>query len=164
MLPRLRETAAPVERSRLQGVFVVAQLSLSLVLLLAAGLSLRALHKADGDDLGFNPDGLMTASYDLELQNYTADRRIAFRRELRAGIAGIPGVTGVAIANVPPLSGTMVSTVVTTRGAGGDDVESRAYLNSASPGYFRTMQIPIVSGREFGDHDTAAGAARGDRQ
>ena len=72
LLPRLRQTAsAGGGRSRLQGIFVVAQLSLSLVLLLAAGLSLRALQKAGGLDLGFNPRQVITASYDLVLQNYS---------------------------------------------------------------------------------------------
>ena len=79
--PRLRQTAAAGGgRSRLQGIFVVAQLSLSLVLLLAAGLSLRALQQASALDLGFNPRQMITASYDLVLQNYPVPRREVFRR------------------------------------------------------------------------------------
>src|SRR5204863_6941374 len=83
LLPRLRQTPSAGGRSRIQGAFVVAQLSLSLVLLLAGGLSLRALQKANRIDVGFEPAGALTASYDLGLQNYTPERRAAFRRGLR---------------------------------------------------------------------------------
>jgi predicted permease len=153
--PRLRETAGAGGRTRLQGVFVVAQLALSLVLLLAGGLSLRAVQKSTQLDLGFEPRGVLTASYDLALQNYAPDRRAAFRRELRERIAALPGVTEVGISNMPPLSGTMVSTVVSARSAGTSEVESRAYLNAADSGYFGALQLPILRGRGFTGNDTA---------
>jgi predicted permease len=153
--PRLRETTGSGGRTRLQGVFVVAQLALSLVLLLAGGLSLRAVQKSTQVDLGFEPSGVLTASYDLALQNYTPERRVAFRRLLRERIAALPGVTDVSISNVPPLSGTMVSTVVSSKGTASGEVESRAYLNAAGPAYFDTLHLPIVRGRGFIDGDTA---------
>ncbi|MEO6214257.1 MAG: FtsX-like permease family protein, partial [Vicinamibacterales bacterium] len=154
LLPRLRETPAAGGRSRLQGAFVVAQLALSLVLLLAGGLSLRALQKANSADFGFDPAGVLTASYDLELQNYTPGRRVAFRRELRARLAALPGVTAVGVANMPPLSGTMVSTVVATGNSAGGDTEARAYLNAAGPGHFEALRMRIIRGRAFADSDT----------
>lgn len=159
LLPRLRETASAGGRTRLQGAFVVAQLSLSLVLLLAGGLSLRALQKSRAIDLGFNPGGVLTASYDLELQNYSVERRAAFRRELRSRLAALPGVTAVGLANVPPMSGTMASNVVESRDAAGASAESRAYLNGAGAGYFEALGIPIVRGRGFADND-GQGSAR----
>ncbi len=145
-MPRLRETPSSGGRSRSQGIFVVAQLSLSLVLLLAASLSLRALHKASGIDLGFNAQGLLTASYDLTLQNYPVERRDAFRQELSSRLSAMPGVMSVAIADVLPLSGTMVSTAVTTTD-GGRTLEARAYLSSVGTDFFRTLQISLVRGR-----------------
>jgi predicted permease len=145
-MPRLRETPSSGGRSRSQGIFVVAQLSLSLVLLLAASLSLRALHKASGIDLGFNAQGLLTASYDLTLQNYPVERRDAFRQELSSRLSAMPSVTSVAIADVLPLSGTMVSTAVTTTD-GGQNLEARAFLSSVGADFFRTMQISLVRGR-----------------
>jgi len=160
--PRLRETAsAGGGRSRLQGIFVVAQLSLSLVLLLAAGLSLRALQKAGAIDLGFNPRQVATASYDLALQNYPVERRDLFRRELLARIDMIPGVSSGTIADLPPLSGTMFSTVVTSTRDGGDAVQGRAYMSSVGPRYFSTLEIPLLRGRAIGDEDRrgAPGAA-----
>ena len=160
--PRLRETAsAGGGRSRLQGIFVVMQLSLSLVLLLAAGSSLRALQKAGAIDLGFNPRQVVTASYDLTLQNYPVERRDLFRRELLARIDALPAVSSATLADLPPLSGTMVSTVVTSTRDGGDRVEGRAYMSSIGPRYFSTLEIPLVRGRAIGDEDRrgAPGAA-----
>ena len=153
LVPRLRETVSAGGRSRAQGVFVIAQLSLSLVLLLAATLSIRALQKAAAIDLGFNPHGVVTASYDLTLQNYAADRRDAFRRDLSARLRSLPTVTSVTVADVPPLSGTMVSTVVTTTDARGQSAESRAYLSSVGPDFFHTLQIPLMQGRGIDAHD-----------
>jgi predicted permease len=153
LLPRLRETAGAGGRTRLQGAFVIAQLSLSLVLLLAGGLSLRALQKSRAIDLGFNPSGVLTASYDLELQNYAVERRVAFRRELRSRLGALPGVTAVGVANMPPLSGTMVSTVVESTDDAGGPAESRAYLNGAGQGYFEALHLAIVRGRGFAETD-----------
>jgi predicted permease len=160
--PRLRETAsAGGGRSRVQGIFVVMQLSLSLVLLLAAGLSLRALQKAGAIDLGFNPRQVVTAAYDLTLQNYPVERRDAFRRELLARIGTLTAVSSATIADLPPLSGTMFSTIVSSTRDGGDTVEGRAYMSSVAPRYFSTLEIPLVRGRAIGDEDRrgAPGAA-----
>jgi putative ABC transport system permease protein len=152
--PRLRETAsAGGGRSRLQGIFVVMQLALSLVLLLAAGLSLRALQKAGAIDLGFNPRQVVTASYDLTLQNYPVERRDAFRRDLLARIDSLPAVRSATIADLPPLSGTMYSTVVTSTRDGGDTVEGRAFIGSVGSRYFSTLDIPLVRGRAIGNED-----------
>jgi predicted permease len=147
LVPRLRETPGAGGRSRVQGAFVVAQLALSLVLLLAGALSLRALQKSSQVDPGFNPAGVLTASFDLALQNYPPERRASFRRLLRERLAALPGVTGVGIANMPPLSGTMVSSLVTDLSTGGASGEARAYLNGAGPGYFEALQLAIVRGR-----------------
>ena len=159
LVPRLRETTSAGGRTRLQGAFVVAQLALSLVLLLAGGLSLRALQKSTQVDLGFDPSGVLTASYDLALQNYTLERRTAFRRLLRERLAALPGVTAVGISNTPPLSGTMVSTVVSSRGDANDEAESRAFLNGAGPGYFEALRLRTVRGRGFLETDTAGAVA-----
>jgi predicted permease len=158
LVPQLRTTPGAGGRTRLQGIFVVAQLALSLVLLLAGGLSLRAVQKSTQIDPGFDAGGVLTASYDLVLQNYPADRRVAFRRLLRERVAALPGVTDVSIANVPPLSGTMVSTVVSSRSDARGESESRAYLNAAGPRYFETLRMPIVRGRGFVDGDTTGAA------
>jgi predicted permease len=153
LLPRLRHTAGTAGRSRAQGFFVVAQLSLSLVLLLGAGLSLRALQKASGLDLGFNAERLLTASYDLTLQNYSNERRDAFRRDLIRRLHSVPGIESVTTADLPPLSGTMVSTIVTAPLGNGRTTESRAFMSSVGPDYFKTLQIPVLRGRGIVETD-----------
>jgi len=154
LLPRLRATPSAGGRSRrLQGAFVIAQLSLSLVLLLAAGLSLRALQKAGAIDLGFTADHLFTASYDLVLQNYDDAKRDVFRRDLRERVAALPGVRSASIANLPPLSGTMVSTIAASTDDRGQPVEARAYMNAVGPQYFATLELPILRGRGITDED-----------
>ncbi len=153
LLPRLRQTVGAAGRSRTQGFFVVMQLSLSLVLLLGAGLSLRALQKTAAIELGFNADGLLTASYDLTLQNYPRQRREIFRRDLAARMQSLPGVGSVAIADRPPLSGTMVSAMVTATDSDGRKFESRAYMSSIGSDYFKTMGIPLLRGRGVAETD-----------
>jgi putative ABC transport system permease protein len=153
LLPRLRETTSAGGRSRLQGVFVVAQLSLSLVLMLAAGLSLRAVQKAGAVDLGFNSRELITGSYDLVLQNYPIERRDLFRRDLIARVDALPGVISATLANLPPMGGTMYSTIVNSTGDQGQPIEGRAYLNAIGPRYFSTLEMPLLRGREIGEQD-----------
>ncbi len=153
LLPRLRQTGGAGGRSRTQGFFVITQLSLSLVLLLAAGLSLRALQKTATIDLGFTAEKLLTASYDLTLQNYSSERREIFRHDLLTRMRSLPGVESVTIADLPPLSGTMVSTVVTATDDKSGSSESRAYLSSIGPDYFKTLGIPLLRGRGIDETD-----------
>jgi putative ABC transport system permease protein len=153
LLPRLRQTAGATGRSRTQGFFVVMQLSLSLVLLLGAGLSLRALQKAATIELGFNAERLLTASYDLTLQNYPNERRETFRHNLITRLRSVPGIESVTIADLPPLSGTMVSTIVTASFGNGAASESRAFMSSVGPDYFTTMEIPVLRGRGIVETD-----------
>jgi predicted permease len=153
LLPRLRQTAGAGGRSRAQAFFVITQLSLSLVLLLGAGLSLRALQKAAAIDLGFNTARLLTASYDLTLQNYPIERRQTFRRDLITRMESVPGIESVAIADLPPLSGTMVSTTVIATLGDGTTSESRPFMSSVGPDYFKTMEIPVLRGRGIVEKD-----------
>jgi len=137
----------------MQGFFVVSELSLSLVLLVGAGLSVRAVQRAAAIDLGFNTERLLAASYDLTLQNYPAARRDIFRRDLTRRVRTLPGVESVTLADLPPLSGTMVSTIVNADDTDGRKLETRAYMSSVGAGYFRTMDIPVLRGRGIDEID-----------
>jgi predicted permease len=148
LVPGLRATVSAGGRSRLQGAFVIAQLALSVVLLLAAGLGLRALRDSTSIDLGFTPDNVTTASYDLVLQNYPEGHREAFRRDLLARVRALRGVESASIANLAPLGGIVVAGVATVR-----DARVFAGINAVAPEYFATMRIPIVEGRSFTDED-----------
>ena len=142
----------------------MAQLSLSLVLLLAASLSVRALQKAAAIDLGFNPRGLLTAAYDLTLQNYPVERREVISPRSLRGSRALPDVASVTLADVPPLSGTMVSTIVTARHARGDNAGARAYMSSVGASFFRTLEIPLVRGRGIDETRRTRHSGGGGRQ
>jgi predicted permease len=110
------------------------------------------LHKANAIDIGFNPHQLLTASYDLTLQNYPMSKREVFRRELLARLDALPSTSAVTLGDVPPLSGTMVSTIVATT-TNGEAAETRTFMSSIGPRYFETLEIPLVSGRGITDDD-----------
>jgi predicted permease len=147
-------------RSRLQGGFVVAQLSLSLVLLTTAGLFLHTLYKAARIEVGFDATTrVLAASFDLGLQAYTPERAETFVRELTARVSGLPGVTSVSFTNQVPMSDRVIGADVTVEG---DDPRARgvsedgnraAQLSSVRENYFRTTGIPFVRGRDFTPRD-----------
>ncbi|HEX6974286.1 MAG TPA: ADOP family duplicated permease, partial [Vicinamibacterales bacterium] len=150
-----RDTPGAGTRTRLQGAFVVAQLSLSLVLLLASGLSVRALQNATRIDPGFDPHDVVAASYDPVLQNYSAERRAAFRRDLLARARAIPGISEATLANVAPLGGIMIGAGVTDMAHPEGESRVMTSCNGVGPGYFRTLAIPVLRGRGIDVSDSA---------
>jgi predicted permease len=149
-------------RSRLQRGFVVAQLSLSLVLLTTAGLFLHTLYKAARVAVGFDATTrVLAASFDLGLQGYTPERAEAFLREVSTRVAGFPGVTSISFTNQVPMSNRRIGGEFTLEG---DDAAARStgeegaravYLSSVRERFFRTVGIPFVRGRDFTPHDDA---------
>jgi putative ABC transport system permease protein len=156
---------ASARRARLQSGFVVAQVALSLVLLVTAGLFLRSLQKAQAIDVGFDPsEQVLALSFDLRMQRYTEERELEFVRQLAEGARGLPDVESVALASQVPMSGRLIFADISLPGdeAASDatrDPGSRvmALETSITPGYFRTLRLPLVRGRDFDARD-AAGA------
>ncbi len=155
LLAALKEGAAGGGRpSRTQRAFVVAQLALSLVLLLAAGIFLGRLRQAAAAELGFDAARVAAASFDLELQGHAPAERAALRRRLRQQVAALPGVESASVASLLPLSGVMIGAPVTLEVPGGDAEEAgTAYINSIDPAYFRTLGIPLLAGRDLTEAD-----------
>jgi predicted permease len=153
-------------RSRLQNGFVVAQLSLSLVLLTMAGMFLGSLYKASHMDVHFDAsDRVIAASFDMTLQGYDSASARDFLSRTRAAVVTLPGVRTASMADRPPMGNGRVSvevfavgrpapfgTASVPRGHG-------AYYSAIDPGFFATVGIPLVRGREFNVSDVA-GAAR----
>ncbi|MEJ7813062.1 MAG: ABC transporter permease, partial [Gemmatimonadaceae bacterium] len=138
-------------------VFVVAQVALSIVLLVGAGLLTRSLIRLRGADPGFDPRGVLTMEFRLPATKYADDARVAdfFTRAL-AAIRAVPGVRGAALVRAVPLSGNAENLpyIVEGRPAARDAADAPAvHRNIVSPGYFRTMAIPLVAGRDFTDAD-----------
>jgi putative ABC transport system permease protein len=137
-------------RSRLLPSLVSAQVALSLVLLAGAGLFVRTLHNLQNVDPGFSAEGVLLA--DLE------GRRTAVPRELLEDVQRLPGVASASLATHTPLSGSVWSEPAVPAGQPIPERDN-AYFIGAGPRFFATMQIQLLSGREFTDRDSADGPA-----
>ncbi|MGB7218788.1 MAG: ABC transporter permease [Vicinamibacterales bacterium] len=146
------DAQVPHGRSRLRHVFVVGQVALSIVLVVAAGLFVRALQRAGSIDPGFDPRGVEVASFDFSLAGYTNATGPIFARELVDRVRGLPGVRSASLTRVLPLAGSGLGLGPLTA-PGGQPFS--ADWNIVEAEYFETMRIQLVSGRDFsaGDRD-----------
>ncbi len=150
--------ARPGRRWSLRNLLTVAQIAMSVILLSMTGLFLRSLETAAGIDLGFRPQNLLSMSVDPRLHGYTPERTVEFLKQLQERVAGLPGVVSAACTDFPPLS--MAGDTLTFHVGGGPNSgknEPGANLTRVTPGYFETMGIPRVAGRDFGG-ETPSGA------
>lgn len=145
-------------RHRLRDAFIVAQVAVSLLLLITAGLFLRSLDKALHVDPGFAPSHLGTVSFDVGLQRYSADRAANFYRQLREEVDAMPGVESSALVTSLPLGGVTYGSDILPEGATGDARRLGASFTATLPGYFGTMGIPLVAGRDFDANDQPGSA------
>jgi predicted permease len=150
-------TAASARCHRLRDVLVVSEMVLATVLLVAAGLLLRSLRKAEQAGAGFNTNQTTLAAFDLGGSGYTDDRAIDYYDRLLERVRAYPGVESVSLERFVPLW-------FTGRGYSATSVEGytpkpNEYMgvdyNVVGPDYFRVVQIPLVSGREFSEQDRA---------
>jgi predicted permease len=148
-------TTGGVRRARLSSVLVVAQVAMSLLLLVCAGLFIRSVQLAQRFNPGFNPHNVLLYSYDLKSAGYTQQAGIEFDRQLLARLNAIPGVDSATIASNIPMSFDIGGYKVQPEGYVPKPHESMEVENNdISPGYFRTMQIPLIAGRSFTASDT----------
>jgi predicted permease len=139
---------------RLRKGLVVAQVALSLLLLVGAGLFVRSLWNLRTLDPGFRVDGLTTFSMDPTLSGYSDAQSQALFNRLVDLLAQQPGVTGVGLAANPPLTQNLAMMTVSVEGYKAKDGEDmNPHVNWISPGYLKTMGIPLVAGREFTEAD-----------
>ena len=142
-------------RLSLRNTLVVAQIVMSLVLLCATGLFLRSLENAVSIDIGFRSHDVLMLSVDPRVHGYTPERTTQFLEQLRQRVAAIPGVVSVAATDSAPLSGGNRSDGFHAEGesnSNGPDPSVELYM--ATPGYFETMGIPRLAGRDFA-HEAA---------
>lgn len=125
---------------------VSGQIALSLVLLICAGLFVRTLHNLQNVDPGFKREGVLLV--DLE------GRRVALPLEIVREIERIPGVLSASVSTHTPLSGSVWSEPAVPKGQPVPERDN-AYFTGAGPRFFETMQIPMLAGREFTEHDSA---------
>ena len=147
--------ARPGRRITLRNVLVVAQIAMSVVLLCATGLFLRSLRNATGIDIGFRSHGVLMVSVDPRVHGYTPEHTAQFLDQLRERVAAIPGVLSVAATDSAPLSGGNRSDGFVVEGRKTESGPPIVDEFMASPGYFETLGIPRIAGRDFA-HESAA--------
>jgi predicted permease len=129
---------------------VAAQVALSFLLLFGAGLFVQSLQNLKRTDTGVALDNLVTFQLSPALSGYDAVRTGQFLDQLQDRLSGAPGVTAVAVAGVPILSGDEWDSTMSVEGHKAVDGEDmQAFMNMLSPGYFKTMGIALLEGRDF---------------
>jgi putative ABC transport system permease protein len=149
-----------VSRSRLRGALVVSQVAVSLFLLVAGGLLLRALQKAQSVTPGFEMRKVYVVSPDLQGHGYSPARAREFQRQLIERLQAIPGVKDVGLARTAPLSSSFAITQFAVEGhepPPGSALPT-VNFNSISPEYLTALGIPIVRGRNFSSQEVEQGA------
>jgi predicted permease len=155
------ESSGPFGWLRLRSAFVVAQVTFSILLVVAAGLLMRALQRASAVDLGFDPRGVELTSLDLSMAGYTSATGLVFARELVTRVSELPDVQQAAVASTgEPIGDGRRPVLLTVPGVAGPSGQSLfdGNWNAVDSGYFSTMKIPFVAGRDFNaaDRDGAA--------
>jgi predicted permease len=142
---------------RLRAGLLVAEVSLSLVLLIAAGLLLTSFARLQRVEPGFNPDGVFTAQLVLPPQRYNPEKLVAFYEQLYRRLSALPNSTSVALTDRVPLTGAQTLAPVAVMGRPIPPMSERPYANRhlVSPRYFATLGIPIRAGRDFDERDSA---------
>jgi putative ABC transport system permease protein len=146
------DSQGPSDRLRLRNAFVVAQVALSILLVAGAGLMMRAVHQASAVNLGFDPDGVEVAALNLSLAGYTDENGARLVDELVGRIRALPRVEQATAAVLVPGGAQMrLCCGMTVPGVTATDGQPflQPSVNVVQPGYFATVRVPVVAGRDF---------------
>src|SRR6266404_5735167 len=149
-------SSASVSHVRFRKVLVAGQVAFTMLLLAGAALFVRTLWNLRNLDLGLRTENIISFSIAPALNGYDTQRSIALVDQLRGRIAAIPGVRSVGTAEIATLTGDDEGTNITAEGGIQlpEDLQHVNYV-SVSSEYFSTLGIPLLSGREFTDADSA---------
>jgi len=155
--------AGGFHKSRLQSSLVAFQVGLALVLLIGAGLAVRTMQKIVAIDRGFDTNNRLLMSLDLSIQGYNAEAGGAFYEQLIRQLASTPGVVSASFAKTVPPNDWSDRLSIFLEGQeppqealrASDDLGIRTDANRIAPGYFRTLNIPLLQGRDFTEADRA---------
>ncbi len=142
------------ERFSFQRFFVIGQIAISLALLVAALLFMRSFRNLITLDAGFRQNGILFVDTDFDRLRLPRERIVQFQTNLLEQIRSLPQVESAATSTYKPLTGPGWSQGVRAPGAQGEQ-EGGSRFTYVSPGYFKTMEIPVLAGRDFNDFDTA---------
>lgn len=153
-----RSSAGTKSAARFRNGLVTVQIALSMALLAAAGLFTRSLLNVSRVDLGIKIDNMVTFAISPQLSAYKPERTRALFEQLEDRLRALPGVTGVTISVVGLLGGNNYGSGVSVEGfEAGPDTDTGSRYDEVSPGFFRTMSIPLLAGREFTRADVFGG-------
>ena len=143
---------------RFRTTLATVQIAMSMALLVPAGLFAKSLFNISRVDLGMKTDHMVLFSIAPELNSYTTERTRQLFERMEDELSAVPGVTGVVAAIVPVLAGDNWGNSLAVEGfEAGPDTNTNASFNGVGPGYFRTMGIPLMAGREFTRADAFGG-------
>jgi predicted permease len=146
------------QRTRLRRALITLQVAISTVLLIGAGVLVRSLVEARRLDLGFSTQDVLTVNLDLSTRSYAPGRGIELFHRLRGQLARDPQVSAVSIVGTLPLTVSSQAFAFLKEGAARPAPNERlppVFFDSISPGYFRTVEMPLVLGRDFTPADDA---------
>ena len=151
-----RSGALGIRSQRLRGLLVSSEVALAVVALVGAGLFLKSFQTARAMDPGFSPDGVALAQFDFSTANYNAQQTDAFCRRLRERLEQQPGVTAVSYDDTVPLGLRGNWEPLEVEGyVPGSSENMKIYRDLVSPGFFDSMKIPLLEGRDFDLRDDA---------
>src|SRR5262245_45067176 len=157
LIPALKDAASQsgVRRSLLRSGLVVAQVAVSLLLLIAAGLTLRALQRLRVMNPGFNPENALMMNFDLSLQGYQTDAGMQLRKQLLDRVESLPGVRSASITDFMPLSMNYSSDTILIEGRPQERGVNAPSAMQASVGlkYFATIGTTRLAGRDLNEQD-----------
>ena len=155
--------ARPGSRLSLRNLLIVGQVAMCVILLTATGLFLRSLQQAATIDIGFRANGIVSLSVDPRVNGYSAERTVQLLADIRRRVAALPGVISVVTTDSIPLNGgnrrdefhALVKPKSSSAAA--SEPEPTVELFMVTPGYFETMGIPRLAGRDFSNETVTSG-------
>jgi predicted permease len=150
------EDGAGLRRFNPRKLLVVAQVALSFVVLIGAGLCVRSLQRLQSIDAGFDPARTLVMSLHPGLSGYDEARGQLFYQQLVERVTGLPGVESASLAQLTPLSDDLLTRSTVIEGYEPQPGEKMSFFyNVVGPRYFETLRTPLVSGRDFTPQDRA---------
>jgi len=154
-----RATGSASRRHTLRNGLVVAQICVSVALLVCAGLFVRTARNATDIDMGFELENRLMLTFDMGLGGYDEERGRAFHEDLLERVRALPGVTSAATGLYVPVGFMNETAVLQVEGQveSPDEPPKQSLSNVVTPGFFRTLGTPVLEGREFTADDQADG-------
>lgn len=146
-------------RFTIRDALVTAQLALAVTLLVGAGLMIRSMGNLMATDAGVDPTQVASARIAISPDSYQPDSAVGFYAELLERVRALPGVTTAALGNCPPLNGGCNGTVIwfRDRPAVPEGQEPSVGVHMVSPGWFQTLGVTMLRGRDFSEADRRGG-------